>query len=287
MFQNQLRAFHAVAKSGSFTGAADELSVTQPAISDQIRKLEQAYGTPLFIRHARGVAMTETGRKLFALTEKSAETEQEVLNLLSQSKKLETGQLTIGADAAAHVMPLLKRFSARYPGVSVRLVSGNSASLVERLQAFEIDFAMVGRVPDVPGLVAHRISNDPMMAVVAAHSALAKRKSVTLKELARGPLIMREQGSHTRDLVAGALQKQGLAWTLALEVEGREACFEAVAQGLGAAIVSAGELPHDRRIKALAISDRVEPMSEWLVHLKARTNLRLIQSLVALVSEPR
>jgi len=283
MFETQLRAFHAVAKIGSFTAAADELAVTQPAISDQIRKLEQAYGTPLFIRHARGVAMTELGRKLFVLTEKSAETEAEVLNLLSQSKKLETGQLTIGADAAAHVMPLLRQFSAAYPGVAVRLVGGNSASLVERLQAFELDFAVVGRVPDVAGLSATRISNDPMMALVAAHAPLAKRKSVTLKELARNPLVVREQGSHTRDLVFSAFQKLGVEWKAALEVEGREACFEAVAQGLGATIVSGGELPHDRRIKALAIADKVESMSEWLVHLKSRANLRLIQALVALV----
>ncbi len=284
MNPNQLKAFHAVARTGSFTEAANQLAVTQPAVSDHIRKLEQAHGTPLFIRHARGIQLTEIGKRLFALTEKSAETDAEIETLLSQAKELDVGELTIGADAAAHIMPLIKLFRARYPRVTVRLVGGNSAGLVERLQAFEIDFAIVGQVPDASGLSAFRISNDAMVAVVPSHSPLAKRKSVSLKDLAHQPLVVREAGSHTRELMARAFQSLNLRWTVAIEVEGREACFEAVAEGLGVAIVSEGELPRDKRIAAVAIADRIDPMSEWLVHLKSRTNLRLVQALVELAA---
>ena len=288
MNPNQLKAFHAVALTGSFTEAANQLAVTQPAISDHIRKLEQAHGTPLFIRHARGIQLTEIGKRLFALTEKSAETDAEIETLLSQAKELDVGELTIGADAAAHVMPLIKQFRVRYPRVTVRLVGGNSAGLVERLQAFEIDFAIVGQVPDAAGLSAFRISNDAMVAVVPFHSPLAKRKSVSLKDLAREPLVVREVGSHTRELMARAFQMLGVQWNVAIEVEGREACFEAVAEGLGAAIVSEGELPRDKRIAPMTIADKIEPMSEWLVHLKSRANLRLVQALVDLATgEPR
>ena len=287
MQPSQLRAFHAVARTGSFTQAAVQLHVSQPAVSDHVRKLELACGASLFIRHARGTRMTELGRRLFALTEKSAEVEQEVSALLSRAKELEMGLLTIGADAASHVMPLLKRFRARYPGVGIKLLGGNSAGLVERLQAFEIDFAVVGRVPDVRGLVALALSSSAMMAIVPARSVLAKRKSLSLRDLARLPLVVREQGSHTRDLMFLAFQKLGLEWQMALEVEGREACFEAVAEGLGPAIVSAGELPQDRRIRALPITERMEPMGEWLVYLQSRANLRLVQALVELATRPK
>ena len=158
MKSSQLRAFHAVARTGSFTKAARHLSVSQPAISDHIRKLEEACGASLLLRQASGVQMTELGRKLFALTEKSAEVEQEIATLFAKTTALEIGTLTIGADVAVHVTPLLKRFQARYPGVSVKLFAGNSAALVERLQAVDIDFAVVGSVPDAQGLVAHPLS---------------------------------------------------------------------------------------------------------------------------------
>jgi aminoethylphosphonate catabolism LysR family transcriptional regulator len=286
MKPSQLRAFHAVARSGSFTQAAEVLNVSQPAVSDHVRKLEQACGASLFIRQPRGVQMTELGRKLYALTEKSAEVEQEVTALLSKAKELEVGSLTIGADAATHVMPLVKLFRARHPGITVKLLGGNSAGLVERLQAFEIDFAVVGRVPDVQGLVALPLSSSAMVAIVPTRSPLARRKSLSLRDLAQLPLVVREQGSHTRDLMFHAFKKLGLEWQVALEVESREACFEAVAEGLGPAFVSAGELPHDRRIKSVPISDRVEAMGEWLVHLQSRANLRLVQALVDVAREP-
>ncbi len=285
MQPSQLRAFHAVAQTGSFTKAAETLNVSQPAVSDHVRKLELAYGTPLFIRHARGIQLTEIGRRLFALSERSAEMEHEMLALLSQAKKLEVGHLVIGADAAAHVIPLLKLLKTRYPGVGVRLVRGNSTKLVERLHAFEIDFAVVSRVPDKGDLAAIPLSFDPVVAVVSARSDLAKKKSLSLKELAKHPMVMRESGSFTRDLVFEAFQKRGLDWQIALEVEGREACFEAVAEGLGPAIVSAGELPQDTRLKALPISEKMEPMGEWLVYLQARSNLRLVQALVDVARE--
>jgi aminoethylphosphonate catabolism LysR family transcriptional regulator len=287
MQPSQLRAFHAVARTGSFTQAAAMLNVSQPAVSDHVRKLEQACGAALFIRQPRGVLMTELGRRLYALTEKGAEVEQQVAALFSRARQLEVGALTMGADAATHVMPLLKLFRARHPGITVKLVGGNSAGLVEKLQAFEIDFAVVGRVPDAQGLVALPLSQSRMVAIVPARGSLARRKSLSLRELAEMPLVMREPGSHTRDLVAGAFKKLGLEWQVALDVEGREACFEAVAQGLGPAIVSAGELPQDRRIKPVPLSDRMEQMGEWLVYLQSRANLRLVQALVDVVPRPR
>jgi LysR family transcriptional regulator, low CO2-responsive transcriptional regulator len=284
MITSQLKAFHAVASTGSFTRAAELLSVTQPAVSDHIRKLEQAYGAALFIRQARGVALTELGKKLFALSERSVEAEQAVLALLSQAKALEVGHLMIGADAAQHVMPLIKKFRAKYPSVTLKLIGGNSTDLVARLHAFEIDFAVVGKPIENAGLESHLISSDRLVAVAVTKWPWASKASITWRELAQQPLILREAGSHTRELMLLAFQQQGLTWKVALEVEGREACFEAVAQGLGLAVVSAGELPHDSRIAKLRISDSVPEMKEWLVYLKSRANLRLMQAFRSFVA---
>src|SRR5919106_1223691 len=110
----QLKAFHAVATWGGFSRAASQLGISQPALSEQVRKLEEAYGVELFVRARRSVRLTDIGRRL------------------------DFGQLTIGADAAVHVLPLVASFRARYPRIRVSVISGNSQRLMEQLHRFEI-----------------------------------------------------------------------------------------------------------------------------------------------------
>ncbi len=284
MTSAQLKAFQAVAKYGSFTLAAERMGLSQPAISDHIKKLETAYATSLFIRQAKGVQLTEVGKKLFAIAERNAETEREAVTLLSHAKKLEVGQLLIGADAAVHIIPHIKDFHARFPGVSIRLVSGNSSELIEKLKSFTIDFAVAAILPGEQGIAAIRIGRDPMVAIVASNGSLAKRSTITLGELSKHPMVLRETGSTTRAMALKALTKVGLPYAIALEVEGREAAQEAVAHGLGVALVSAGEIMHDPRIKALKLSDYDDQMSEWLLYLEARKGLRMIAAFAELVT---
>lgn len=276
MTSAQLKAFQAVAKYGSFTIAAERMGLSQPAVSDHIKKLETAYATSLFTRQSKGVQLTEVGKKLFAIAERNAETEREAITLLSHAKKLEEGQLTIGADAAVHIIPHIKKFHARFPGINIKLVSGNSSELIEKLKSFTIDFAVAARLPEEQGIAAIRIGRDPMVAIVAARGPLAKRKTITLAELAKHPLVLREVGSTTRAMAVNALSRAGLTYGVALDVEGREAAQEAVAHGLGVALVSAGETMHDPRIKQLMLSDCDDQMSEWLLYLEARAGLRII-----------
>lgn len=284
MTSAQLKAFQAVAKYGSFTLAAERMGLSQPAISDHIKKLETAYATSLFIRQAKGVQLTEVGKKLFAIAERNAETEREAVTLLSHAKKLEEGQLLIGADAAVHIIPHIKDFHARFPGVSIRLVSGNSSELIEKLKSFTIDFAVAAKLPEEQGIAAIRIGRDPMVAIVASNGSLAKRSTITLGELSKHPMVLREMGSTTRAMALKALTKVGLPYAIALEVEGREAAQEAVAHGLGVALVSAGEIMHDPRIKALKLSNYDDQMSEWLLYLEARKGLRMIAAFAELVT---
>lgn len=283
MTSAQLKAFQAVAKYGSFTLAAERMGLSQPAVSDHIKKLESTYATSLFIRQAKGVQLTEVGKKLFAIAERNAETEREAITLLSHAKKLEEGQLTIGADAAVHIIPHIKKFHSKFPGVNVRLVSGNSSELIEKLKSFAIDFAVAAKLPEEQGIAAIRIGRDPMVAIAAADGPLAKRRAISLGELAKHPMVLREAGSTTRAMALKALAQAELNYSLALEVEGREAAQEAVAHGLGVALVSAGEIMHDPRIKALKLSDYDDQMSEWLLYLEARRGLRMIAAFAELV----
>jgi aminoethylphosphonate catabolism LysR family transcriptional regulator len=283
----QLKAFHAVATHGGFSRAAERLALTQPAISDHIRKLEEAHGVELIVRKRGGIALTDLGRRLYAVTERLFEAELEAGRLLARSRKLDEGSLTIGADAAAHILPILARFRERYPKVSVRLISGNSAQLLARLDAFEIDFAVVAAKPPSAHYVAWLLREDLLAAFVAADHPLARRKSLSLAELVKWPVLLREHGSATRTALLDELARRGMSLGEALEVETREASREAVAQGLGVGIVSRGEFVSDSRLRMIAFSDWTSAMSEWLVCLAARADLHLMKAVIDLSSHSR
>ncbi|MCA3561654.1 MAG: LysR family transcriptional regulator [Aestuariivirga sp.] len=274
----QIKAFHAVAVHGGFSRAAEALGLTQPAVSDHVRKLEETYGVQLFTRSPSGVALTGMGRKLFAIAERQFEAEAQALELLSRGRTLEEGQLTIGADAAVHILPELARFRVRHPKLSVRLVTGNSAQLVRRLEDFSIDIAITAGRPAEPGFLARKLRSDRLVAVVQRSSRLAKLKEMTFAQLVKLPLIVREEGSMTRSLLLEEARKRGLALSVSIEIESREAAREAAAQGLGLAIMSQGEIAPDGRLAVLAIPDWTTEMEEWMICLKSRSSLHVIRS---------
>jgi aminoethylphosphonate catabolism LysR family transcriptional regulator len=276
----QLKAFHAVATHGGFSRAADKLALTQPAISDHIRKLEEAHGVELILRRRGGIQLTDLGRRLYAITERLIEAENQADELLARSRKLDEGSLTIGADAAVHILPILARFRERYPKVAVKLISGNSAQLLARLDAFEIDFAVIAARPASAQYASWFMREDRLAAFVSTDHPLARRKALPLADLLEWPVILREQGSVTRTLLLEELGRRGLALHEAIEIETREASREAVARGLGIGIVSRGEFVTDPRLCMLAFSDWTATMSEWLTCLAARADLHLMKAVI-------
>jgi LysR family transcriptional regulator, low CO2-responsive transcriptional regulator len=278
MSYTQLKAFHAVAQTGGFSKAAKHLSLTQPAISDHIRKLEEAYGVQVFLRHARGVTLTDLGRKLYSITERLVEVEGQADDLLSRAAKLEEGQLAIGADAAVHILPRIKSFMKTYPRVAMRLISGNSEDLIAQLLTFSIDFAVTAERPADDRIDAFKIRDDKLMLVAPKSSTWAKQKVIAFEDLSEMPLILREEGSTTRRLLADELQKRGVQMSHAIEIEGREAVLETIAQGLGVAVMSASEVRNDNRVRTIPFRDWDIKMEEWLLFLKARAELHLIRS---------
>jgi aminoethylphosphonate catabolism LysR family transcriptional regulator len=278
----QLKAFHAVAVHGGFSRAAEALGLTQPAVSDHVRKLEESYGVQLFTRAASGVKLTDMGRKLFAIAERQFEAEAQAAELLGRGRRLEEGQLTIGADAAVHILPTLARFRIRHPKLAVRLLTGNSAQLLKRLEDFSIDIAVTAEQPADPSFLARKLRSDRLVAVVQRSSKLARLRAIQFSDLVKLPLILREEGSMTRRLLLAEAARRSLALSTTIEIESREAAREAAAQGLGLAIMSEGELTPDGRLAALAIPDWTTEMEEWMTCLAARRSLNIIQSFFTL-----
>lgn len=281
----QLKAFHAVAVHGGFTRAAERLFLSQPAISDQVRKLEEHYGVQLFHRTKRSVQLSELGERLLAITQRLFAAEGEAEELLASSRALRTGSLTLAVDSPVHVLPYIARFNARYPGIRICLVTGNTDEALGRLFAYRADLAVVGRPLEDGRLLCKTLSCGPLVAFVARSHPWATRSAITLADLDDLPMVLREQGSMTRQLLEEEMQQAELRLRPAIEVEGREAVRELVLAGMGVGVVSAAELGDHSQVHALPISDCRRDMTETLVCLREQGTRRIIETFLQLVDE--
>lgn len=274
----QLRAFHHVAIHGGFSRAANELLLTQPAISDQVRKLEEEYDVLLFSRQRKQVVLTPAGEQLLAITRRMFETETQAMELLSESRALRAGRLSIMADAVHHILPVLSAFRERYPGVRVVLRAGNTETIGRALASYEADIGVIGDMPPARDTESLRLNSSTILACVARGHPLAAAGTVPLASLVQYPLVGREQGSKTRKKVEEAAEAQGIDLTFAIETEGREAMREIVAMGLGVGFVSEAEFGHDARLARLAIAGPPMTMDEVMLCLKERAETKAIRA---------
>ncbi len=274
----QLRAFHYVAVCGGFSRAAEALFLTQPAISDQVRKLEEEYDVLLFNRHKKQVILTQAGQQLLEITHRMFDTEQQALDLLSESRALRAGTLRIVADAAHHLLHILARFRQEYPGVRVTVRAGNTDSVIASLYAYEADIGVLGGVPRGREFEILTLNATPIIAFVAKSHPLAKTRSMTIAELAEHPLILRETGSKTRSKLEQLAQSEGIAIEPAVEAEGREAVREIVASGGGVGFVSAAEFGRDGRLVPISIEGPEMLMNEALICLRERAGGKLVSA---------
>lgn len=281
----QLKAFHAVAQHGSFTVAAQKLFLTQPAISDQVRKLEERYGVMLFHRNKRSVKLTDLGERLLGITQRLFAVEMEAEELLQDSQSLQTGSLTLAVDAPVHVLPQIARFCERYPGITVKIETGNTDESLHRLFNYQADLALLGRDVSDDRLLSIPLRSDPFVAFVALSHPWATRASITLADLHDTPLVLREPGSVTRQIVEEEMNRLGLKIRPAIQVEGREAAREAVVVGIGVGVVSAAEFGADSRVIALPILDCSRRMTETLVCLPEQSSRRVVATFLEMVNE--
>ncbi|MEO8241490.1 MAG: LysR substrate-binding domain-containing protein [bacterium] len=279
----QLRAFHQVALTGSFSRAAEALHVTQPAVSDQIRKLEEEYDILLFNRAKRQVVLTTAGRELLDVTRRLFDAEDQALQLLTESRALRGGNLRIVADSPSHVLRVLAAFRLRYPGVLVSVRAGNSAQVMAALQSYEADLGVIGEVPAGEEFDHVRLNVTPITAFVALGHPVAAMAALPLAMLPSLPLVLRERGSKTRTKLEEAA---GTTLTPAIEAEGREAVREIVASGAGVGFVSMAEFVADARLVAVPLSGtRPIMMEEALICLHERRGGKLVRAFMETARE--
>lgn len=278
MRHSQLKAFHYVALHGGFSRAAEALFLTQPAISEQVRKLEQDHDVLLFHRERKRVQLTEAGENLFRLTKHYFEIEQQIGEYMSETRAAVDGSLRIIADSAHHVTGILSAFRRRYPNVVVSLRTGNSDEVIEELRAFNAEVGVAGSLTPGRDMETLSLGDTPIVAFAAKGLFPKKKKSITLKELAEMPLIFRETGSKTRQKLEEEAARQGIDLTPAIEAEGRETVREVVASGAGVGFVSQAEFGHDERLVEIALTDTDMRMGESLVHLAQRREVKVIRA---------
>jgi aminoethylphosphonate catabolism LysR family transcriptional regulator len=281
----QLRAFHAVALTGSFTAAAKRLRVSQPAVTMQVRALEDAYGVELFQRRGRNIERTDLGSALVDLTTRMFGTEEEAAELLGAARALRKGRLRVGADAPYHVMALLAAFRGRHPGVTISLTVGNAGTVLRDLYDGRTEAAVLAEVAPDPRLHAVPYARYRVVAFVARKHPWARRKRLALAELNDQPMVLREPESVTRRTFERALANAGVMPRVVMEIGSREGVREAVAAGLGIGIIASAELGEDARFTALPIEDAALDNTEFAVCLAARRDLRMVRAFFDLVPQ--
>lgn len=244
MADRRLQVFHAVAKHLSFTKAAEALFMTQPAVTFQIKQLEEHFNTRLFERGHGQISLTEAGRVVFDYAERILGLSNELDARLKDMTGQVSGPLLIGASMtiAEYLLPqVLGEFNARYPGVVPRLLVANSETVQNQVAEHSLDIGFIESDSLLPSLVTEILCEDELLVVCAPSHPLAKLKSIAPSLLAQHAYISREPGSGTREVSDHYLQKIGIApdsLQPVMELGSPEALKGLVATGRGFAIMS-------------------------------------------------
>jgi LysR family transcriptional regulator, carnitine catabolism transcriptional activator len=237
-----LRSFITVARVSSFTRAARELNISQPALSVQIRQLENELGIALLDRNKRKVTLTEAGRELLGPLERIFMDVESIMSTGRDFAKLRRGIVTVAAvpTLAATLIPrALGDFSRAYPGISVRLRDSLGASLAELVKDGDVDFAVGGEMPENPDVVTEHLFSERVCLFAPIKHALARKQIVTLRELATYPVILPEKHTSVRVLIERAFDQQKLSLRPLHETGHISTTMRMVNAGIGIAILPA------------------------------------------------
>ena len=208
-----LLAFVTVVRKKSFTVAARELYMTQPAISWQIKNLESEIDLILIERKERGTKLTEAGKQFYIYAEKIVKAHEQLLEEMKQLKCMEKGKLIVGASTVPgeYILPAyMSSFKDTYPTTEVEIITGSSETIVEDLINEDIHIGVVGMKINDSRITSVSFKKDKVILVVRKNHPLAKMTSVTAKDLLKYPLVVREKGSGSRKLLEDQLEKKGL-----------------------------------------------------------------------------
>lgn len=259
---HHLRVFHAVAHSGNFSHAAQRLFLSQPAVSVQVRRLEQALGVPLVEVYGRQVHLTQAGLRLREYADQILRMEKDAEEAMAEFQDPARGFIRVGASTTpgTYLLPgLIAAFRRSHPGIQVNPVIGNTRTITGQLLANELDMGIVGEeTPAESALILEPWMTDHMVIIAPPDHRLSRAATVSSEAVLAEPLILREPGSSTREVFIANLQTRGLKAEPVMELSSTEAVKQAVTAGLGLAVVSLlavrGELEAGR-LRLLNVAD--------------------------------
>lgn len=273
----QFRVFEAVARKLSFSRAAEELHLSQPAVSMQVRGIEVILGLPLTEQVGRRIYLTDAGREVLHASQAITARLDDLQHNLAQLRGADGGSLKLAVTATVNAVAtgILVRFRGDYPGVAVHLDVSNRAAVLDLLANNRIDLAIMGQVPEGLDLSATRFMDNPLVVIAPPDHPLAARRKVTLEQVAAEPFLVREAGSGTRGAMERFFAERGLEIRSSMEMNSNEAIRLAVQAGLGLGILSQQTLELELALRRLTVL-KVEGfpiMRHWYVVHRADKRL--------------
>ncbi len=281
MADRRLQVFYTVAKLLSFTKAAETLHMTQPAVTFQVRQLEEHFNTRLFDRTHNRVTLTEAGRKSYEYAEEIFELYTEMENSIKELTGDVSGALILGASTtiAEYMLPsLLSGFTKKYPDIQIRLKVSNTEGIVSMIENSMIDLGIVEGPVTNKNLSVEVCRRDNLAVIVPPEHDLANRKSISMEELMHYPFICREEGSGTRDVIMEYMAKMGLdknSLNICLELGSPESIKGAVEAGMGVAIVSCATIEKELKLDSLCKLTLNPPLERAFSFVRQRQKFRL------------
>jgi DNA-binding transcriptional LysR family regulator len=288
MADRRLQVFHTVARLLSFTKAAEVLHMTQPAVTFQVRQLEEHFNTRLFDRTHNRISLTDAGKTVFASADRIFELYAEMENAVREMTGEISGALAIGASTtiAEYMLPtLLGDFKERYPDVNIHLKVSNSEGIVSMVENNTIDLGVVESPVGNKNLVVEHCKRDQLFAIVPPGHPLAGAGMVTFECLLEYPFICREEGSGTREVINDYLNLQQDCHSvlkISMELRSPEAVKGAVEAGMGVSVVSGATIQKELRLGTLVALNLDPPLDRpfSFVHQKQKFRLRVMEELL-------
>ncbi len=276
----QLKIFEAVARHLNFTKASEELHLTQPAVSMQIKQLEQAIDLPLFDQVGKRISLTEAGQELQRYSRSISTLLEEAEQVFAEMKGIQRGRLniTVASTANYFVPRLWANFRNQHPGVMVSLNVTNREGLLQALAENDTDLVIMGQPPDGIDLVAETFMSNPLVVIAPPIHPLADARYIPLQRLKSETFLVREQGSGTRSLMERVFAEKGLEPSTPIEMSSTEAIKQGVEAGLGLALMSVHTLEMELALKRLVVLD-VEGfpvLRDWYIVHRAGKRLSVV-----------
>lgn len=273
----QLKIFDAVAHHLSFTRASKALHLTQPAVSMQIKQLEEEVGLPLFEQVGKKVFLTDAGDEMRRYASSILVTLDEARVVFDEMRGLERGRLRISVASTANyfVPQLLATFCQRYPNVKVSLDVTNRKRLLDALSDNETDLVIMGKPPPGMDLVAESFMDNPLVAIAPPGHPLASERAIPLKRLQEETFLVREKGSGTRSATERFFVEHGVSLPSTMEMSSSEAIKQGVEAGLGFGLLSLHTLEMELTLKRLVILDvrELPILRKWYIMHRAGKRL--------------